>query len=191
MGSIQAGTKPNRRPIRPCDSTRCTNTMFEQVFDTVKEFDMTALLIDEYVALGAPVGPRVRTRRPAGPGARTWTHRPAPRPVEPAKTVAPGLRSGASVVAPTAAAGPIVVPAAAALPVRDVAARSSALPERLYWTPRGLAVALGAIGVLFLLMLVTLVTGFLAVSNEPVRPAAPVSGVVLVVEPAIGAGALR
>lgn len=168
--------------------------MFEQVFDTVKEFDMTALLIDEYVALGAPADPRVRTRRPAEPGGRTWTHRPASRAVASAKTAAPGpVRSAAPVAAPTSSPGALAAPrpTAAAPALRTGTARSSTVPEQLYWTPRGLAVALGAIGVLFVLMMVTLVTGFLAVSNDPVGPAGPVSGVVLVVEPAMGSGALR
>lgn len=46
-------------------------------------------------------------------------------------------------------------------------------PERLYWTRRGLAVALALVGLVVGLMAVTLVSAFLAVSNEPLPAAAP------------------
>lgn len=45
--------------------------------------------------------------------------------------------------------------------------RAAAVPERLYWTRRGLAVILAVIALVVGFLMVTLVTAFLAVSNEP------------------------
>lgn len=149
---------------------------------------MTALLIDEYVALGAPAGPRVQTQHHRAPegGARVWQPRPfTPRPVvatlvEPGPVAPQALTRHAPV--PTAVApASIVAPAAGGV-------RQVALPERLVWTPRGLAVVLGLLGVVFGLMLVTLVVGFLSISNEPLVPDAPSPAAVLMAAPGASAG---
>ena len=119
---------------------------------------MTALLIDEFVALGAPVPALVPVP------ARVWRARSASAPLAlvPGQAPAPTL---------TWAQRPSASPQALA-PARPekgpTPAVAAALPERLYWTQRGLALVLGLIALVVGLMVATLVTGFLAVTNEPV-----------------------
>lgn len=68
-----------------------------------------------------------------------------------------------------AAASAVAIPAAPMTAVSAVATvgRAAAVPERLYWTRRGLAVILAVIAGVVGFLMVTLVTAFLAVSNEP------------------------
>lgn len=101
---------------------------------------------------------------------------------------APRRESQRTPLGPTGATPPVVhwarVPGyacGAVAPVAVVAGSEAAMaapaqaevPTRLVWTPRGTAVMVVAVALLALMMLVTLVSAFLAVSNDPlpVNPA--------------------
>lgn len=111
---------------------------------------MTAQLLDYPATASA----RVRqASRPAG--VTVAPHRQAPR-----RPQGPAHRPWSVAIASTPARTPTAV-------------APSAAPGRLYWTPRGLAVMVGFVAVVALAMVGTLVSAFLAVSPEPLMPAAP------------------
>ncbi len=124
---------------------------------------MTAQLA-EY-AIAAPVRPRRRGARVQG-GLQSYAPSSAGRLGTPWVHVASPERHHD--VAPVLPLRP--APVAAAPLVVDAAPRPVAEAERYAWTPRGLAVLVALAVLLFVVMASTLVTSFLAVSNEPFPP---------------------
>ena len=108
---------------------------------------------------------------PASTAGRRWVHVSSPRPVADHPATSPTARPGPS-SRPAGRPGGVAAPRAASY--RSVGAVASAGPAAmpatapLRLTRRGLAVVMGAFGLVMMTALVVLVTAFLAVPNEPV-----------------------
>ena len=117
---------------------------------------MTAQLLDY------PTTPRVRVAPARRPGVTVSPHRDAPR-----RPLGPGRRSWSTTVGVAAHAGSVQGSGA------GVGGTAVDL-EHLHWTPRALMLMVVAVVALAVAMGVTIVSAFLAVSDAPVQPAAPV-----------------
>lgn len=144
---------------------------------------MTAQLLDRAEVRPGIGGAREEIRGDAFGVAREEV-RGRPRPSRSTAPVGPGggpdRRTTAWAPAPARACSN-VAPAAAQRGAETSSVTARPGTGRLVWTPRGIAVMVMAVAVVIGVMTTALVSGFLAVSNEPLGPSdAPMSTAVVV-----------